>query len=515
MPHPVLLVDRAGTVLHVNARASAILPEAAPGVLLQKCVPGWLHDAHFLFASEGVPQGGTSVAGTVDEQSYKAYLTRQPDGSTVWWLVDDTDHRRAVDALTLERKRTALLAKASSALLSSLEPELCMRVTAQLAAEHFADAAVVIAPSSGPRLPAVSCLRGEVPRREEWNADPREMPGLAEALKGFAPVPSRWIDPRSTPSWLIPDDFGEVGSIVVTPLPGYGASAGALILLRSLEAPAFSDDEEVFARLFAARSGAAVSAARLYTEQASVSQMLTRELLPPVLHRIAGVEFAGGYRPSQPVARIGGDFYDVHPASTVGEPTFAVLGDVCGKGLEAAALTGRIRNILHALLPMAENHQRVIGLLNSALLNSHHSRFATLVMASAVREASSVKLRITSAGHPPALIVRAGGSVEEGTSRGTLLGVMPDATATTVDETLAPKDFCVLFTDGFTEAKGGPLGNELFGEERLRRALSQCAGMPAEAVVEHVQMLASEWVGAASHDDMAIMVIAAPALPVD
>ncbi|NEE28836.1 SpoIIE family protein phosphatase, partial [Streptomyces sp. SID7982] len=75
---------------------------------------------------------------------------------------------------------------------------------------------------------------------------------------------------------------------------------------------------------------------------------------------------------------------------------------------------------------------------------------------------------------------------------------------------LAPGEFCLLYTDGITEARGGPLGDEMFGEARLTEALSHCAGMPAEAVVEHVQMLASEWTGDRAHDDMAVMAIAAP-----
>lgn len=67
-----------------------------------------------------------------------------------------------------------------------------------------------------------------------------------------------------------------------------------------------------------------------------------------------------------------------------------------------------------------------------------------------------------------------------------------------------------MYTDGITEAKGGPMGNVLFGDERLKRALSACAGMPAEGIVEHVQMLAAQWLSNRYHDDMAIVVIAAP-----
>ena len=509
MPHPVLIADAAGSVRHANAHAAALFPRIGSGVPLSRCVPAWLALAHTRRTAQH-PAGGELVSGPVGTRSFEAHPTVQDSGDVVWWLVDDTDHRLAREALRMERERTAFLAEASNTLLSSLNVGRCMDVTAQLAADHLADAALVVAPLSGGLLPVVTCQHGGTPQRSEQDADPADVPGLGEALQGFPPVPSRWIDPASAPAWLIPKGFGEVGSIVITPLPGHGVPAGALILLRRSSEPAFTEGEEVFARLFAARAGAATSAARLYAEQSSLSRALMRDLLPPVLHQISGVDFAGGYRPSKNHERIGGDFYDVHPAAANGEASFAVLGDVCGKGLEAAVLTGKIRNTLHALLPMAGDHQRVLDLLNGALINSHHTRFATLVLASAVREAGSVRLRVTSAGHPPGLIVRQDGTVEEVASRGTLIGVLPAVTSTTSEVMLAPGESCVLFTDGITEAKGGPLGDELFGDDRLKEALAQCAVMPAEAIVEHVQMLASQWLGTQLHDDMAVMVIAAP-----
>lgn len=510
VPYPVLVVDGAGVVCHVNPKAASLFPGLCRGSALSDGVPAWLANAHARQTAGSRQGDNAAVSGGVGELSFEAHPTVQDDGNVVWWLVDDTDHQLARQALQEERERTAFLTEASNTLLSSLNLERCMDVTAQLAAEYLADAAVVIAPRTARHLPVVICLRGGKPQRFQWDVDPAEVPGLAEALQGFPPVPSRWIDPAFAPEWLVPEGFGTVGSIVVTPLPGHGVPAGALILLRRTGETAFTDGEEVFARLFAARSGAAMSAARLYAEQTSLTQTLMQDLLPPVLHQISGVDFAGGYRASKDHERIGGDFYDVHPASVEGEESFAVLGDVCGKGMEAAVLTGKIRNTLQALLPMAGDHQRMIDLLNGALLNSHHTRFATLVMASAVRKAGSVRLRVTSAGHQPTLIVRQDGTVEEGSSRGTLVGTFPKAPATTMHETLAPGEFCMLFTDGFTEAKGGPLGDEYFGEDRIKAALSQCAGMPAEAVVEHIQMLASQWVGSRSHDDMAVIVIAAP-----
>ncbi|MYS69506.1 SpoIIE family protein phosphatase, partial [Streptomyces sp. SID5926] len=203
-------------------------------------------------------------------------------------------------------------------------------------------------------------------------------------------------------------------------------------------------------------------------------------------------------------------FYDVHPGAGPDDEILAVLGDVCGKGLDAAVLTGKIRNTLQALLPMADDHQKLLALLNGALINSRHTRFATLVLASVLRQGSLTRLRLTSAGHPAPLILRRDGTVREAATSGTLIGVLPDIRSTTVEASLAPGETCLLFTDGVTEAKGGPLGEVMFGEERLRAALGECAGLPAEAVVERVQMLVSEWIDDNRHDDIAVMAITAP-----
>lgn len=512
-PFPVLIAGAEGTVVARNAAAGALLPVASPGTSLADAVPAWLAAAHRALPPHGQSVDravGPAPVGLIGARRFQAHPSVREDGSVVWWLVDDTDHRLVREALRAERERTAFLTEASSTLQSSLNLRRCMEVTARLAAERLADAALVIAPARGHRLPVVTCVHGGAPALSQEPVDPNGVPGLGEALRGFPPVPSRWIDPSSAPEWLIPGGFGPVGSIVITALPGHGVPAGALVLLRRSGTATFTEAEEVFARLFAARSGAAMSAARLYAEQRALNEVLMRELLPPDLHRISGVEFAGGYRPSADHERIGGDFYDVHPATVEGEASFVTLGDVCGKGVEAAVLTGKIRNTLHALLPLANDHQRMLSLLNTALLNSHSTRFATLVLASALRTGSTVDLKLTSAGHPHPLIVRTDGAVTEAGTRGTLVGAMPDVVARTVSVTLAPGESCVLYTDGITEARGGPMGDAMFGEERLRRALADCAGMPAEGIVAHVQMLAAQWLGNRRHDDMALVVISAP-----
>ncbi|MFJ5228536.1 PP2C family protein-serine/threonine phosphatase [Kitasatospora sp. NPDC088391] len=511
-PVPVALLGPDGGLRHASDSARRLLAGTDGGS------PPWLRRAHLRLrlrngadAAGGGPAGAVRytdpVAGTVE-----AHPSPLPDGGAVWWFVVPEGCAGLLPSSAAGGPCDwELLTRLSGLLLSSLNADRIMETAVRQAAEHLADAAVLVAPGSGRTLRFVTCLRAGDPARGQARADPADVPGLAEALRGFPPVPSRWIDPAATPSWLVPDGFGPVGSVLVTPLPGHGVPAGALVLLRAVGGAPFATDEEVFARMFAARAGAALSAAVMYSEQAAVTDLLMRELLPPRLAHLDGVDFAGGYRASVDRDRVGGDFYDVHPAADPDGETLALLGDVSGKGLEAAVMTGKVRNTLHALLPLADDHGRVLHLLNRALLTSRHTRFATLVLASVRREGERVRVRLSAAGHPAPMVVRADGRVTESDTLGSIVGVLPEATTRTDTVLLEPGEACVLYSDGITEARGGPTGHEQFGPQRLSRALAECAGLPAEAVVERVQMLAAQWLRDGRHDDMAVMVIAAPA----
>ncbi|QFG27109.1 SpoIIE family protein phosphatase [Actinomadura sp. WMMB 499] len=494
-PCAVLSVDPSGAVVELNDAARAVLG-VPPGGPAAGAVPGWLADAQ-----RSLPAGGGTVAqGPIRDRVFEAHAVPESGSRTVWWLVDVT-----------ERERAAFLAEASDELLASLNLERCMEVTARLAARHLGDGAVVIVPRSGRGHPVTRCGPGGRVDHQELLVDPAEVEGLADAMRGFPPVPPRWIDPAAAPAWLArPPD--RPAAMAVVGLPGHGVPAGALVLLRPAGRERFSAGEELTVRLFAARAGAVLSAARLYAEQASITATLMAELLPPRDRdrEPGGMELAARYRPAGDEDLVGGDFYDVFPADGPGDETLVVLGDVCGKGLEAAVLTGKIRNTLRALLPMAGDHRRVLELLNGALLHGDSTRFVTLVLASARPRGTRLRLRLTSAGHAAPLVVRTDGTVETAPTAGSLIGVIEEIDSTTARVTLGPGDTCLLYTDGITEAVGGPLGDEMFGEERLRTELGRCGGMHPEALVERVHMLAADWVGARRHDDMAVIAITAP-----
>lgn len=507
-PCPVLVLDSRGRIAGRNRAARRLTASSASDV-----PPSWLAEAHRRHVAGTVDPTAGTPAGPVGDRSFEARPSPTRDGRVAWWLFDRTDLVQAHETVRETRERADATSDLFSTLLASLNVPRCAEVAARMATDHLAEAAVLITPPAGHRYAVTHALRGGRVVQEARQIDPLTVPGLDEALRGFPPVPARWINPDAIPDWAIPEGFsGPVGSVLVTPLPGHGVPAGALILLRSDTEKGFSPEEEVFARLFASRAGTALSAARLYGEQTAITGTLMRELLPPPLSRVHGVDYAGRYRTALDHERVGGDFYDVHPGPDDSAETFVALGDVAGKGLDAAVLTGKIRNTLHALLPLASDHLRVLRMLNDALLTSHHARFATLVLASVRRQDDgAVRLRLTGAGHLPPLVVRADGRVEEVPTQGTLVGALPQVTARTVETLLAPGDTCLLYTDGITEARGGPLGDELFGEERLRQALEGCGGMPGEALVEHVQMLAAQWLEPGSrHDDMAVLAITAP-----
>ncbi|MEV1001728.1 PP2C family protein-serine/threonine phosphatase [Nonomuraea sp. NPDC050202] len=499
-PYPMLAVSTTGTVEQANKAARLLLAGPVVGERVEHAAPEWLSRAHF-------GCGGSERYGEIGDRVYQAHAVYAAADRVVWWLTDVSGRQHAVDSL---REWAAFLAEASNELLPSLNLDRCLAVTACLAARRLADAALVVLPRPGRRYAIARCRRGGEAVREDVSIDPGTLPGLAEALQGFPPVPTRWVAPEEAPGWALRDGPGEVGSVAVTALPGHGLPAGALVLVRGSRAR-FSDDERMFVRLFALWAGSAISVARLYVEQTVITETLMSELLPPPTPALDGVELAARYRPAGPSERVGGDFYDVYPVAGSGRESLVVLGDVAGKGLEAAVLTGRIRNTLRALLPLADDHHRVLELLNGVLVNDGDpARYVTLVLASFQHRGPRVAMRLTSAGHPAPLIMRNDGRVEAVPAVGTLIGVLDDITSVTDSVVLEPGETCLLYSDGIIEARGGPLGDEFFGEERLSEQLRQCAGMPPEALAERVQMLASQWVGEGEHDDMAVVAISAP-----
>lgn len=257
---PTLVVDPTGVIRALSASAQTLLPAATLGSHLDATVD-WLAPVHLrLVAESPVPDDRESfnASGAVGGRKFEAHHATLPSGEVAWSLVEDTGHvlREAQHALTREHERAEFLLEASSVLMASLNIDRCREATVLLAARDLADAAVVVAPASrGRRMPVFYCDDAGTVEQRSVDADPASVTGLGEALRGFPPVPSRWIDAATLPDWLIPTGCPRpVRSVMITPLPGHGVSAGALVLLRHEQEGEFSEGEEVLARLFAARA---------------------------------------------------------------------------------------------------------------------------------------------------------------------------------------------------------------------------------------------------------------------
>ncbi|MEV4294021.1 SpoIIE family protein phosphatase [Microbispora rosea] len=499
----IVLCDADGVVTLANAAAVRLMPEVEPGLP----APAPL---------ESVPSAPDGRIVTHGGRAIRIRTEAVGDGRLAWYLMD-------LNAAP----RTEFLLEAGRRLSASLNPRRCARAATELAAGFLCDAAIVLLPPTARRrIEWVRAVSGRYGPEEGTlaAAAAAEVPGLTDALAGLRHGAAGQQDPGGAPEWLLPEGFGPAGHLLVLPLPGNGVPAGAIVLARRAGRSPFGDDDQRMARDLAIRAGAAISAASLFREQSAINAILTGELLPPDIPEIEGMRLAGRLRASQQAGAIGGDFYDVYLPDTapgtapdteiVERPPLVILGDVCGKGARAAVLAGQVRHSLRTLLLLESRTDRLLELLNRSLLASPSpNSYVTMILA-ALRTAPGdhVLVDLAVAGHPPPLVLRGDGTVEEAAARGSLLGALKKITLRPVTVDLAPGDVCLLYSDGITEAFGGPSGREMFGDERLKEALATCAGMPVEALVERLEQLSTEWLGAdpgGGRDDRALLAVRA------
>ncbi len=228
------------------------------------------------------------------------------------------------------------------------------------------------------------------------------------------------------------------------------------------------------------------------------------ELLPPRLPEIPGLSLAARYRPGS--EEVGGDFYDLFPLA---EDEWGLsIGDVCGKGPEAATLTALARHGMHTASIMNRSPASVLMALNDSLRSSDPTgRFCSVVLARLAVGSGGVRVRWASAGHPPLLVSQGGGPLRALRAKGTLLGVFEDIRLDERELLLGPGDLMVLYTDGITEARRGV---EFFGLEGLREAVEASRGESVEAIAEGVIAAVEAFDASADRDDLALVVVGVP-----
>ncbi|MEU8849123.1 SpoIIE family protein phosphatase [Streptomyces sp. NPDC048564] len=301
------------------------------------------------------------------------------------------------------------------------------------------------------------------------------------------------------------------GETVVLPLVARNRVIGMLTLGKPTDEH-FRQEILELAEDLSRRAALALDNARLYSERTAISQSLQRSLLPPELPEIDGVEVEVIYRAAGEGNEVGGDFYDLFPISD-GAYGFAI-GDVCGTGPNAAAVTGLARHALRLLAREGLSGPAVLERLNSAILDEGaRSRFLTLLYGELrPQEDGSAELKVVCAGHPLPLRLRQDGTVEPAAEPQPLLGVMEDLELYEQTVTLDPGDVLLCVTDGVTERREG---SRMLGDDGLTDVLTTCTGLTAGAVAARIMRAVERFASDAPSDDMAILAMRVPGLHKD
>ena len=236
-------------------------------------------------------------------------------------------------------------------------------------------------------------------------------------------------------------------------------------------------------------------------------------MLPAALPDLPGLEAASYYHTASP-DQLGGDFYDLFPLDGTRSAFF--LGDVCGKGPQAAAVTSLTRYTLRAAALHDDDPIAALTTLNTVLHERYSSgdpRFCTAIFGILEpNNTGTVSVRLAAGGHPPALILRADGHADFlPTPGGLLVGILPAPRFTPTQATLRPGDTLLLYTDGLTEARTGP-DRELFGDDALRTFAADLAPVGAQELVEGLIGLLTSF-GNGLDDDTALLALGVPAHP--
>lgn len=273
-----------------------------------------------------------------------------------------------------------------------------------------------------------------------------------------------------------------------------------------------AEAERAHAEADEARRQAEADRARL----ADALAVLQRSLVPDSLPAVPGLESAVHYHTAAP-DQLGGDFYDLFPVA--GDRWAFFLGDVCGKGPEAASLTSLTRYTLRAAAHHDPDPASALSTLNAVLHERYtgdgNPRYCTCIfgIVEPGGEHGPTTVRLASGGHPPALVLRSDGRAEFlPTPGGLLIGVVPGAPIGTAETVLAPGDTVVLYTDGLTEARTGPGRDDLYGEDALHAfAADHAPASPHEVITALTGLLES--FGDGLDDDTALLALGVPATP--
>lgn len=288
-------------------------------------------------------------------------------------------------------------------------------------------------------------------------------------------------------------------ALIAVPLLVRDAVLGVLVFFNVDRPGTFGDVEQDFVRKLAVSVSLSMENSRLYAEERDIADTLQASILAVPEH-IRGVRFATLYRSATEAAQVGGDFYDLFELER--DLVGVLLGDVSGKGLEAATLTSLVKNTIRAYALESPNPGEVVRKANQAVyLAVPPASFITLFFG--VLDVSTGIFTYSNAGHPPGFVLRDNGPVDALDPTGPIVGAFEGLEFGFASTELGARDTLLLYTDGVIEAHSG---SDLFGEERLHALLSE-RHRDIDELPQAVFEAVLEYTGGHLADDVALLAL--------
>ncbi|HTQ68337.1 MAG TPA: PP2C family protein-serine/threonine phosphatase [Solirubrobacteraceae bacterium] len=369
----------------------------------------------------------------------------------------------ALNRIREQRRRLQVLSSASASLDRSLDPAETLRAISRMAVPELVPVCVVDVLDGTGSIGSTVAAATDPALAERIEVSPPGRPltklpldGVSDLLdeqpnghtpRRIAGPVAHVVDGHEHASVM--DQAGYICEVAF-PMLARGRIHGMISFWRPREERPFDRGLVTVLEDLSGRAALAYDNARLYAERAQVARTLRRSLMPAALPTIPGLELASYFRPMGAGSEVGGDFYDVLSDD---EGCWLIVGDVCGKGAEAAALTGFVRHTTAAYARETDRPGRVLTRVNRAMLEQDFEGcFATAILTRMSFRPSEVEVTVALAGHPAALIARSDGDAGELGASGKLLGVFPDADIEEAFTVMKPGDALALYTDGLTEA---------------------------------------------------------------
>ncbi|MDX6378887.1 MAG: hypothetical protein QOE98_3190 [Gaiellaceae bacterium] len=525
-------------LVYVNEAAARLLECRSPAEVLTTPIGEIL--ARFVALDEdGRPfdyanlPGRHALAGQMPDPVVMRSISRAT-GEERWMLVKSTPVRDDQGAVTMavnimedvtEARRMEhhqrFLAEASKLVSSSLDVDTTLERVAWAVVPAIADWCCVDVPDDRGRL-VRRAIAADPARRElldalRRNLDQREEAFVASVLRdGNARLFARGGDDALRA--LAGDDDEEtlahaerlgLRSLLAVPLRAGDRVIGAVTMATDESARVLGDNELDLACELAARAGIAVENARLHAARTHIATTLQRSLLPPRLPSIPGLTLAARFRAAGEASEVGGDFYDVFD---VDGAWMVVIGDVTGKGPEAASVTSLARYTMRTAAEYESSPAGVLQRLNAALLGPERRQLCTVVCGRIVAGPDgSAIVTLACAGHPAPFRLR-DGRAEPTPVAGPLLGAFENSRWIERTVHLAAGESLVLYTDGVTDTRGD---EERFGVDRLASVLAAASDLEPDEVATRIDEALTEFQRGAQRDDVALLVMRAggPAAP--